>query len=141
MHTVQAALRRGITVGAVPGSVRSPASEGTNMLIAEGAFVVRDVSDVLVAVELAIAGDPTVSMGRRSSFEACGGSSITGGVVLGDPPVGPTGLVLEALSPDPSSLEAIVGRVDLPVEEVALELEHLADAGWARVEHGQWSRR
>ena len=50
LHTVRAAMARGLTVGAVPGSVRSPASAGTNDLLADGAFVVRDAADVLVAV-------------------------------------------------------------------------------------------
>ena len=39
-HTVDAALARGVAVGAVPGSIRSPTSEGTNALLAEGAFPV-----------------------------------------------------------------------------------------------------
>ncbi|MDA8356015.1 MAG: DNA-protecting protein DprA [Actinomycetota bacterium] len=60
LSTALAADRRGIPVGAVPGSVRSPASAGTNGLIADGCFVVRDVTDVLVAVELARAHDMAV---------------------------------------------------------------------------------
>jgi DNA processing protein len=48
MHTVSAALDRGIPVGAVPGSIRSPTSEGTNKLLSEGCFPVCDVTDILV---------------------------------------------------------------------------------------------
>ena len=50
--TVQAAWERGVPVGAVPGSIRSPASAGTNALLADGCFPVRDVTDVLVAIDL-----------------------------------------------------------------------------------------
>jgi DNA processing protein len=50
---------RGVPVGAVPGSVRSPASAGTNDLLADGCFVVRDATDVLVAAGLS--GPPTTA--------------------------------------------------------------------------------
>jgi DNA processing protein len=55
LHTVEAATARGVPVGVVPGSVRSPASAGTNALLADGCFVVRDAADVLVAVGLSSA--------------------------------------------------------------------------------------
>ncbi len=49
-HTVEAATRRGVEVGAVPGSVQSPASVGTNTLLHEGATPVRGAQDVLDAL-------------------------------------------------------------------------------------------
>ncbi len=55
-HTAEAAARRWIPVCAVPGSVRSPASVGTNGLLVDGCDPVRDATDVLVAVSLARAG-------------------------------------------------------------------------------------
>lgn len=65
LETARSAAARGVLVGAVPGSVRSPASAGANDLLADGCFVVRDVADVLVAVGLARAGDgPDRSCGR-----------------------------------------------------------------------------
>lgn len=45
--TVEAALARGVEVRAVPGAVRSAASEGTNQLLYEGAGLARDATDVL----------------------------------------------------------------------------------------------
>jgi DNA processing protein len=45
--TAEAALARGIDVAAVPGPVRSPASEGTNQLLADGPAPVRHAGDVL----------------------------------------------------------------------------------------------
>ncbi len=50
--TADEAARRGRPVLAVPGSVRNPAAEGTNDLIADGATPARDVGDVLVALGL-----------------------------------------------------------------------------------------
>src|SRR5436305_14964730 len=51
-HTVQAADQRGVPVMAVPGPVRSPASEYTNELLVSGSPPARDVDDVLVALDL-----------------------------------------------------------------------------------------
>ena len=52
----EAATRRSVPVCAVPGSVRSRASDGTNQLIVDGCAPVRDATDVLVAVYLARLG-------------------------------------------------------------------------------------
>ena len=60
MHTVQAADSFGIPVLAVPGSVRSPQSEGTNAVIGEGgAGLAVDVYDVLTALSLVSQEDGT----------------------------------------------------------------------------------
>ena len=56
LYTAEAAARRSIPVCAVPGSVRSRASDGTNALLVDGCTPVRDATDVLVAVSLATAG-------------------------------------------------------------------------------------
>src|SRR5947208_8419119 len=58
MHTVRAAEERGKLIMAVPGSVRNPASAGTNKLLSEGLPPARDTDDVLAAVALATAGRP-----------------------------------------------------------------------------------
>ncbi len=50
MHTVREAIDRSRPVLAVPGSVRSRASEGTNLLISEGCDPCVDVLDVLTAL-------------------------------------------------------------------------------------------
>ena len=55
-HTAEAAARRSIPVCAVPGSVHSRASEGSNALLVDGCTPVRDATDVLVAISLARAG-------------------------------------------------------------------------------------
>ncbi|MGC9960889.1 MAG: DNA-processing protein DprA [Acidimicrobiales bacterium] len=60
MHTVLAADAYGVPVLAVPGSVRSPQSEGTNAIIQEGgAGVVTDVRDVLAALSMVCHADGT----------------------------------------------------------------------------------
>lgn len=56
MFTVDAAARRGIPVCAVPGSVYSRASAGSNALLVDGCVPVRDAIDVLVTLGLVRAG-------------------------------------------------------------------------------------
>jgi len=65
-HTVDAALRWGVEVGAVPGSVRSPASDGTNLMIREGATPVRSASDVLDALGLVGHAAASVTVGEAA---------------------------------------------------------------------------
>ena len=59
--TVEAALQRGVDVGAVPGSVHSDASVGSNQLLFDGASVIRDASDVLSCLGLFTSGGPSRS--------------------------------------------------------------------------------
>jgi DNA processing protein len=136
LHTVTGALARGVTVAAVPGSVRSPASAGTNRLLVEGAVPVRDVDDVLTAIELAVAARPDIAPPGRSTRPA---------------PVTPSGRsgrrlepmahrVRQALDHDPATLEVVVRRSGLPLGDVALALEHLAEAGLAVADQGWWVR-
>jgi len=56
LYTAEAAARRSIPVCAVPGSVHSRASEGSNALLVDGCTPVRDATDVLVAISLARTG-------------------------------------------------------------------------------------
>jgi DNA processing protein len=136
LHTVAAALARGVTVTAVPGSVRSPASAGTNRLLVEGAVPVRDVDDVLTAVELAVVGRPDITPPSRSP--ATSGPSGPG---RAQRPLGPLARrVRKALDQDPATLEAVVRRSGLPCGDVSLGLEQLAEAGLAVGAGGWWSR-
>ncbi|MGO8876173.1 MAG: DNA-processing protein DprA [Acidimicrobiales bacterium] len=62
IHTVLAADTCGVPVLAVPGSVRSPQSEGTNAIIQEGgAGVVLDVYDVLAELSMVCEHDGTLT--------------------------------------------------------------------------------
>ncbi len=75
--TARAALDRGIEVMAVPGSPRSPASEGANHLLRDGAAPVTSVDDVLEVlsitppVRLASARRPPRSCLAIELFAAC----------------------------------------------------------------------
>ena len=135
LHTVKAAIERSVLVTAVPGSVRSAASAGTNSLLVDGACPVRDVDDVLAALELVIAGRPEISRPRPpGARRKCRRP--------GDRDVAPNPLaskLLHALDQDPAPLDTVVRRSGLPLGEVALGLEQLAASGLAASEGGWWS--
>ena len=136
LHVVAAALARGVTVTAVPGSVRSAASAGTNRLLVEGAVPVRDVDDVLTAVELAIVTRPDIMPPRRPSRSSNRPASGPRAAPLG--PV--QSRVRQALDHDPATLEVVVRRSGLALGDVSLALEQLAEVGLAVGDQGWWSR-
>lgn len=121
MSTVRAAIDRGITVMAVPGSVRSPSSEGTNRLLAEGVAPVTDVGDVLVALALEGAGaaPPLVTP--------------TPAEVDDDP-------VLAAVDWTPTATEEVLRRTGLSVPDAATQLTRLEVRGLVRRRGGWWER-
>lgn len=113
LHTVRAAVRRGRSVGAVPGSIRSPASAGTNDLLADGCFVVRDAADVLVALDLARAGAVPVRERRRSGRGHDGAATAADGTGTGTGieavPAGGTG----ASPPQANAAQADMTQADV----------------------------
>ena len=126
-HTVNAALARGIDVGAVPGSIRSTNSEGTNAMLADGAFLVSGVTDILLA--LSRAGAQVAMPSQKRSMR----------VAAGPVPDGERQLY-EALSPDPTSLDELARITGLDFAELCGGLERLAQAGLARDVGGWWER-
>jgi DNA processing protein len=157
-HTVNAAVREGVDVGAVPGSVRNPAAYGTNCLLNDGAMVVRGVGDVLSFLAqlpdnpLAVAADqcraapsaPGAGMaGTDGDGDRDGTSRLRVGRARdqGGVPTDPVERhVLASLSGRPLCFDDIVERSGLPPTAVVIALEHLVDQGKAG-EHGGWWTR
>ncbi len=131
-HTVEAAVARGIPVGAVPGSIRSPTSEGTNALLADGAFPVCSAGDILVALSLAGASVP-------AGVPAQADAARTGRPAV-EPPSGQDRRVYEALSPDPAPLDDLARAARLDLGALCGALQRLARAGLARDVGGWWER-
>jgi DNA processing protein len=116
--TVQEAIDRDVPVMAVPGSVRSPATAGTNQLLADGCPPVRDLDDVLVALGLHTAGRRgRVDRRRRPGAEGAD--------------------VLAALGWEPATLEQLVVRTGRSVLAVSLALHELEVDGWVALD-GSW---
>ncbi len=125
MHTVEEAIRRGVGVMAVPGSVRNPAAAGTNLLLSEGCAPACSTEDVLVALGLAT---------ERAS-DAAGSAGTTDGSAAGESGPGRAGLdplqqrLLDLLDDGPVSLDVLVLRVGAPVPEVLVAAEGLERRG------------
>ncbi len=131
-HTVDAAMERGVPVGAVPGSIRSATSEGTNALLADGAFPVCSSGDVFA---LALGGCRGGRFAARRRRAGRGRPPRPTGPVPGrDRPV------YDALSPDPAPLDELVRVTGLDLAELCGGLERLAQAGLARDAGGWWER-
>ncbi|MGC8627705.1 MAG: DNA-processing protein DprA [Acidimicrobiales bacterium] len=130
-HTVNAALDRGAEVAAVPGSVLSPASAGTNVLLREGAHLVRTAQDVLDIMGLA---PSRLSLGPAQSPL---GSEAEAGGARG--PVERS--VLGALGRRPRTVDEVVERSGLPLGAVLVALDALKERGAAVEQAGWWSGR
>jgi len=121
MHTVEEAVRRDVVVMAVPGSVRNPAAEGTNLLLSEGCPPVCSTYDVLVALDLATAGTAAKDAGKAESPQAnrVAQNSLN--------PLQKR--LLQLLDDGPVSLDALVLRAASPVPEVLVAAEALERCG------------
>jgi DNA processing protein len=151
LYTVDAAARRGIPVAAVPGSVRSRASDGTNGLLVDGCIPVRDATDVLVAISLARSGHqppaPTpdsatlvAARGRRSKATKRGSASRQPGASSTPAVTGVGRSVLDAIDDTPTSFETILLRTGLAIAPAAEACEDLVDGGLLLAGAGWWSK-
>ncbi len=141
MHTVDAAVARGVPVAAVPGSVRSAASRGTNALLADGAAIARDVDDVVALLALRRAGPSgTAGPGCKAvhaaspqrvgapSLPAPGGSIDGAGRGLDDAEE----RVRRAVRGGVTTLEVVLARTGLGIGAASLALDRLAGLGLVR---------
>jgi DNA processing protein len=116
--TVTEAQRRDRTVMAVPGSVRSSASAGTNRLLADGCEPACQASDVLLALGLS----PALARSSRDDRV---------------PPEDGDRLVLDALGWQPASFDQLVDRTGLALGSLSLALSRLEAGGWL-ARRGTW---
>lgn len=122
LSTAEAAEDRQRTVMAVPGPVRSPASGGTNHLLAErGASPCRHAGDVLSLLRIDQAG-PIRPVDRRPA------------------PAGEDLALLDALGWEPAGPDQLLVRTGRSLEELAAGLDRLEEAGWLAVRGGWYER-
>lgn len=121
MHTVDEALRRDVPVMAVPGSVRHPASAGTNRLLHEGCAPARDALDVLVSLGCTPA--PRASRAATVIWQHPGARA-----------------VLDAVGGEPSTLDQLALRCGLGLGELTVALAELLERGAVVDDHGWYSR-
>jgi DNA processing protein len=117
--TVRDALDRGIDVMAVPGSIRSRSSEGTNWLINQGAGVVTSVDDVLVALGL---DHSRQSLACDSEQPALAGIEAS---------------VLQRCAERPSTIDMLAADLCIPISQIAAILAMLETSG-VLIDSGGW---
>ena len=123
MITVDEALKRDVTVMAVPGATTTRASDGTNRLLRDGALVAATPDDVLAVLGL----------------ESMGAS-----IAVRDLRVTPCGVdaeVLAVFGHSPLNLDHVVAAcAPRNLGEVALSLGRLESWGWLRHTSGWFER-
>lgn len=127
--TARAALDRGVDVMVVPGSAHSPAAEGTNLLLRDGAGVVTCVGDVLTALDLT----PPVSVSASGST----GNADSDGLWSTDDSTLDHRAVVHLVGVEPCTLDGLVEATGLSVARVALVVGQLCAAG-VLAEHCGW---
>jgi len=106
----------------VPGSPQMPASEGTNMLLRDGAGVVTDVDDVLMALGI--------------SHDGCRGVAPVRPPGLPGSDASPHGDVVAVLADGPATLDTLAARTMHSVADMACAVSDLVGAGLVIVEGG-----
>lgn len=119
MLTVNEAMKRGITVMAVPGSPRMRPSEGTNDLLRDGCSPVTSVEDVLMALGLdtqRIHGTAEVRV-----------------------PLSPEHLrIIDSMNGEPRTTDEVSLLTGLPLIDCAVSLGRLEEQGWVAHSDGWW---
>ena len=111
--TADRALEQGRDVFAVPGSIFSRTSAGTNRLIQEGATLVQFAEDVLEALNLRM-------VAQQAEAQA---------LITEDPT---EAAVLKTISHDPTHIDEIVRRMEMPVPQVSSVLALMELKGLVR---------
>ena len=113
MITARLAVEQNREVFAVPGSVLSPASRGTNRLIQDGAKLVRQASDILEELNLTAASR---QMEMRELL----------------PDTGIEATLLRELGAEPVHIDEVCRRSGMPVAEVSGTLAMMELKGLVR---------
>lgn len=124
MYTVDEALRRDRTVMAVPGPVRSAASQGTNWLLLEGAVPLCDPAQVLEALGLATEGAAPVGAADPRPRPSHAGRR-----------------VLRALGWEPATVDVLAARTGLGLGVLSVAVDELAAARWIDRDGARLERR
>lgn len=108
MYTVDEALRRDRSVFAVPGSIRSPASAGTNRLIADGAEILCSIEALVETLAPGVPQQPSLPLVAEAASPSW---------------------LLDLLGWEPASVERIVADSGRGPSDVVLEIERQLAAG------------
>ena len=122
--TARLAAEQGREVFALPGSIHSPFSKGGHRLIREGAKLVETAQDILD--ELSMAGAPAQKVVAAKSREIADKDARA---------------IVSALGHDPTDVDTLVARTNLPASTVIAALTALElDREVASLPGGRWQR-
>ena len=113
MITARMALEQNREVFAIPGSILSPASRGTNQLIQEGAKLVRDYTDILEELNL-------TAVAHQLEMKEVIPASDT------------ESLLLKQLSAEPTHIDEVCRSSGLPISTVSSALSMMELKGLVR---------
>lgn len=132
MSTVHHARRYGVPVWAVPGSIFSPLSEGTNALLASGEARALTGAEPLLQ-SIGLASPPARSAGDAESARAA---------AQAESGLSPdAAALLRLLGPTPTGLEELSGRSGLATGPLLAALTELELTGWVSALAGRQYRR
>ncbi len=132
LTTADEAIRRARPVMAVPGSVLSSASRGTNALLADGAIPVRDAVDLLAYLGRPI---PAALAPPEDSGSSDDGGTLVElplpapGAPAGPPPGSIGARILVEVATGPIHLDQLVEITGLTVADVLIAVQELEAAG------------
>ncbi|MYE66851.1 MAG: DNA-protecting protein DprA [Acidimicrobiia bacterium] len=140
--TATEAAQRDRTVAAVPGPIRSPASAGSNRLIAEGAGVLCDVEDLLVLLDISRTKLPSPTAAAEADGDAPVDDAPVDDAPVEDAPVddATARAILGAFDWMPATMEMLAARTGLELGELAWHLEGLSASGHL-ARRGLWYER
>lgn len=154
MITAKEAADRELPVMAVPGSIRSPLSEGANTLIFNGGTPVRSADDVLALLgwpggtgsgfrparaRAPVDRPPPAERPDRRGRPELPPTSVA--AVSGPGATGPEQAVLDALGWEPATLDDLARRTRLEVPALVLTVESLVRQGAVQRQVGGFQRR
>jgi DNA processing protein len=129
MITAGCALDQGRDVFAVPGSIFSERSDGTNQLLKEGAFVLTDVEDLLSRLPA------SRRLGLTAFVERTGSD-------CADEPEAWAPRILDILAGEPLDADGLALRLGVGIAEMSTSLAMLEFEGRIRRENGRyWKNR
>lgn len=139
LSTADEAIRRDRPVMAVPGSVTSAASRGTNSLLVDGAVPVRDALDVLAYLGRPLPSTTGAGGADRPSTVVAGSADGGGdaaddtgrrpGPAAAPPPGSMAARILAEVATGPVHLDDLVAAVDRSVADVLAAVQDLQAAG------------
>jgi DNA processing protein len=137
--TAHRAVEAGREVFALPGSIHTPTARGCHALIREGAHLVEDAVEVVVALKYAAA----LVADRLRGEVHTPGAPVAVAVAAEAPANGDAALirVLREVSHDPVNLDQLCRRTGLTVAPLSAMLLALELEGKITAEHGRYTRR